>query len=300
MALGSGLTNLGTQATPFGQQWNPNDAWSTAAYNTALGNQYGAQAATAANRVNQTTPYGSLKYEQTGTDSQGNPIWSATQTLNPQLQSAVDASLGGLSIYNQGFQGQAFNPSSLQNPQANLPSYGINPGQTYSDAIMQRLQPALDRQNQQLDVQLMNKGIMPGSEAYNTAKTLASQQQNDARTSAIVGGMNTGLAANQQQYGQNIGTNAQNMSAQQQQYNQQLSNYQLPLSVASGVKGLTSLGLVNPYTQAAVAGPDYLGAAGLSNQNAISNQNMQNAANSNLQSGLFNLGSTALLAYGLS
>jgi hypothetical protein len=279
---------------PFGSPYNPQDPWAQAAYAGSMGNLYGAQTATAANRVNQNTPYGSLNYQQTGTDAQGNPIWAANQTLNPQLQSAVDSSLGGLSSYNQGFQGQAFNPNSLQNPQANLPSYGINPGQTYSDAIMQRLQPSLDRQTQASDAQLANQGIMPGSEAYKTAKTLLGQTQNDALTSAIVGGMQTGLAANQQQYGQNLGTNTQNMAAQQQQYGQQYQNYGLPLSVATGIKGLTQQNYVNPYSQAAVAGPDYLGAAGLSNQNALGNQNAATANRAGMTSGLFNLGAAAL------
>jgi hypothetical protein len=64
------------------------------------------------------------------------------------------------------------------------------------------LQPSLQRQSAQSDVQLANQGIMPGSEAYNTAKTLLAQNQNDARTSAVTGGMNVGLQANNQAYNQ--------------------------------------------------------------------------------------------------
>ena len=303
MATTSGLNNLGSSyngsQSPFGSPYNTQDPWANASYQTALGNQAGASYATSANRVNQNTPYGSLNYTQS-TDANGNPTWTANQTLNPQLQSAVDSSLGGLSTYNQGFQGQAFNPNSLQNPQSNLPSYGIDPGQNYTDAIMQRLQPSLDRQTQSSDVQLANQGIMPGSAAYNTAKTLLAQNQNDALTSAVVGGMNTGLAANNQQYNQNLGANTQNMAAQNQSYTQQLSNYQQPLSVATGIKNLATPNYVNPYQQATVAGPDYLGASGLSNQNALGVQNANTANRSNLTNGLFNLGGTGLMAYGLS
>ena len=292
--MGANFNAGQSSSQPFGTPYNSQDPWAQAAYAGSMGNLAGAQTATAANRVNQTTPYGSLKYEQTGTDSQGNPIWSATQTLNPQLQSAVDASLSGLSAYNTPFQGKQLDPNSLMNPQANLPSYGINPGQTYSDAIMQRLQPSLDRQTQALDAQLANQGIMPGSKAYETAKTLAAQGQNDALTSAIVGGMGVGLQANQQQFGQNIGANQQNMQSNLQAYNQALSSYQIPLTTASGIKALTQQNYVNPYSQAAVAGPDYLGAAGLSNQNALGIQNAANANRANMQGGLFNLGAAAL------
>lgn len=279
---------------PFGSPYNANDPMSQAAYASSMGNYYGAKTATAANRVNQETPYGSLKYEQTGTDSLGNPTYTAKQTLNPQLQSAVDTSLGGLSAYNTPFQGKVLDPNSLMNPQSNLPSYGINPNQSYSDAIMQRLQPSLDRQSSALNARLANQGIKLGTKAYNTAQTLQGQNQNDALTSAIVGGMDVGLRANQQQFGQNIGTNAQDMQSNLQAYNQNLSSYQMPLTTASGIKALTSQNYVNPYSQAAVAGPDYLGAAGLSNQNAIGIQNANNANRANMQSGLFNLGSALL------
>jgi hypothetical protein len=292
--MGANFNNQQSNSQPFGSPYNSQDPWAQAAYAGSMGNLYGAQTATAANRVNQETPYGSLNYEQTGTDSRGNPTYTAKQTLNPQLQNAVNSSLGGLSAYNTPFQGKVLDPNSLMNPQANLPSYGINPGQTYSDAIMQRLQPSLQRQTQALDAQLANQGVMPGSKAYETAKTLAAQGQNDALTSAIVGGMQTGLAANQQQYGQNLGTNQQNMQSNLQAYNQNLSSYQMPLTIASGIKGLTQQNYVNPYSQAAVAGPDYLGAAGLSNQNALGIQNAATANRAGMTGGLFNLGSAAL------
>ena len=41
---------------------------------TAANNLKMAQLATAANRVNQITPYGNLKYTQEGTDPYGNPM----------------------------------------------------------------------------------------------------------------------------------------------------------------------------------------------------------------------------------
>jgi hypothetical protein len=163
--------------------------------------------------------------------------------------------LASMGYYGSRLNAQQLDPNSLKalpqydvNTQINrgaLPSYGINPGQSYSDAIMQRLQPSLARQSASSDVQLANQGIMPGSEAYNTAKTLLSQNQNDALTSAIVGGMNVGLQANQQAYGQEAGQiglnlqgqgqnfnqgiagNQQYMGANQQAYQQQLANQQL-------------------------------------------------------------------------
>jgi hypothetical protein len=238
--------------TPFGQpqtsQFTSTNPFVQAAQANAQGNIAGALQATAANRINQQTPYGSLQYQQTGTDAQGNPIWSANQQLSPELQQLTQSSLAG-----------------LQASQAN-PMYGINPGDTYSNAIMQRLQPQQSQAREALDAQLANQGIMPGSEAYNRAKTLLGQTQNDALTSAIVGGMQTGLQA------------------------QGLQN-----TTAANIRNLATPGYVNPYNQAAVAGPDYLSAYTSQNATDIARQNAEAAQRSSLLSGLAGLGSSAIL-----
>ena len=237
-----------TTPNQFASSANP---YIQAAQQTSLGNLAGAQTATAANRVNQQTPYGSLQYTQTGTDAQGNPIWSANQTLSPQLQALTQQSLSGLQ-------------QSLTNP-----AYGINPGQTYSEAIMQRLQPQQQQAQGRLSAQLANQGIMPGSEAYNRAMTLQGQTQNDQLTSAIVGGMQTGLQAN----------TAQNQTA-------------------ANIKSLASPGYINPYTQAATTGPDYTGAYATSSAADIAARNAQLAQQNNITSGLFNLGTAGILGSG--
>jgi hypothetical protein len=305
----------------------------------------------AANRLNQSNAYGSLNYNQTGTDQYGNPTFTQSQTLNPQLQSAIDSNLSQLgqafnapqfqgqdmasmNYYGSKLNAQQFNPATQLKPlaqydvntrinQGALPSYGIDPGQTYSDAIMQRLQPSLQRQTQALDAQLANQGVMPGSKAYETAKLLQGQSQNDALTSAIVGGMNTGLAANQQAYGQQagqIGLNlqgqAQNfgqglqgnqqamdannlayqqqlanqslgMQAQGQGFNQALSQSMLPYQQAGILKGLAS----PSFASYATVGPtNYSGAMQNSYQGNLANANAENKWNENMQTGLFNLG----------
>jgi len=238
--------------TPFGQaqtgQFTSTNPFVQAAQANAQGNIAGALQATAANRINQQTPYGSLQYQQTGTDAQGNPIWSANQQLSPELQNLTQSSLAG-----------------LQASQAN-PMYGINPGDTYSNAIMQRLAPQQSQAREALDAQLANQGIMPGSEAYNRAKTLLGQTQNDALTSAIVGGMQTGLQA------------------------QGLQN-----TTAANIRNLATPGYVTPYNQAVVAGPDYLSAYTSQNATDIARQNAEAAQRSSLLGGLAGLGSSAIL-----
>ena len=244
------------------------DPYIQAAQQTTLGNLASAQQAVAANRVNQVTPYSNLQYEQTGTDANGNPIWTARQTVAPQLQPA----LSGLQSRVAQTAGQAFNPQT--------PSVGINPGETYSDAIMRRLQPQIERQNTALDAQLANQGIMPGSEAYNRAKTLQAQRQNDLLTAAQVGGINVGLQANQQGF------------------NQALQQYNLPLTQLGAFQQATQPGYINAPAQATVAGPDYLGAYTTGQAAQIAARNAEAARKANLQSGLFGLGGTALLSSG--
>jgi hypothetical protein len=241
--------------------------YASLANQTAANNLKAAQVATAANRVNQYTPYGNLNYTQTGTDSQGNPMWSATQTPSDALAPAVNNSLNQVTNqYSNGFNG------------GNLPSYGINPNQTYSDAIMQRLQPQQQMQQKQFDAQMANQGIPVGSEAYNNANRQFQQTLNDQRTSAIVGGMQTGLQANQQQYNQN------------------LANYQLPLNVANQIKGLSTPNYINPASQQTTAGADAL-SAGIGGYNAAMGQyNAGQARNQNMTSGLFGLAGAGLMS----
>ncbi len=231
-------------ANPYANSTNP---YITAAQQSSQGNVNAAQTATAANRVNQNTPYGSLSYQQNGVDANGNPIWSANQTLSPALQGLTDTSLAGLQ-------------SSLQNPM-----YGINPGQTYSDAIMSRLQPQMAQASESNNADLANQGIPVGSKAYDNAMRTFNQGQNDLQTSAIINGMNTGLQA------------------------QGLQN-----QTAANIKSLGNPNYVNPYQQAAVAAPDYLGAYSTANAANIAQANAQMAQSAGLTSGLFGLGSSLL------
>jgi hypothetical protein len=118
----------------------PPPDYAGAARATAEGNLEAAQAATAANRVNQITPYGNLNYAETGTDSRGNPIWTATTTLSDTGQQLLNnqnaASLGlGSAITSQlgqvqNVMGRGFNPNTPaiqyggQGPQLNQVGQG--------------------------------------------------------------------------------------------------------------------------------------------------------------------------------
>jgi len=250
-----------------------------AAQATAQGNLDAARAAAAANRVNQVTPYGNLNYALYGSDPFGNPTWTATTALNDVgtqlLNNQNQASLGLGSTINsqlgqvQKTMGQGFNP--------NLPQVGINAGQTYQDAAMQRLAPQLSQQRELLANQLSNSGIPVGSEAYNRAQMNQAQKENDLLAANTTQGFNTGLAANQQAY------------------NQALTNYNLPLNSLSALRTgaqVQNPSFINAPQQATTAGADLLGSATATGNNNLSGYNAAQAEQSNFNSGLMGLGGT--------
>jgi len=263
----------------------PAPDYQAAAQATATGNLDAARAATAANRVNQVTPYGNLDYVQSGTDQYGNPTWTATTSLSPTGQALLNTqnqtSLGlGSSINNQlanvnQTMGQGFNP--------NLPQVGINAGENYQDAYMRRLAPQIQQSREQLDNQLANSGIPVGSEAYMRAKQAQGQKENDLLAAATTQGFGTGLSANQQAY------------------NQALTNYNLPLNTLSALRTgaqVQNPTFVNAPQQATTSGADILGASQMGYNAQMGGFNAANAAQQNLNSGLFSLAGAGLMKYG--
>ena len=330
--------------TPFGQpqtsQYSSTNPFVQAAQANAQANLAGALQATSANRVNQQTPYGSLQYQQTGTDAQGNPIWSANQTVAQPYQNAINSLSGQIQ---QNFA-QPFDTSQYQNQmvgstpqfqgvgqapnlQTSVQGTGMQGWDQATNLLMSRLNPQIKQQNEASDAQLANQGIMPGSEAYNRAKTQIAQQQNDLLNQAQLAGsqiqnqmFNQNLAAGtfgntalgnqntmnlgntafnnalgQQGFANQLSGTAANNAARQANFGQGLTQYQLPTASLGSLRAATTPGYVNPYNQAAVAGPDYLSAYTSQNATDIARQNAEAAQRSSLLSTLGGLGSSAIL-----
>lgn len=248
-----GLFDLGSQQNT--SAIDPNSPYVQAAQANAYGNLKGAQTATAANRINQNTQYGNLNYTQSGTDQYGNPTYSANQTLAPQFQGT--------------FNNLAQN---AQNASGTPLDTGMASWDKASGLINERLQPQIQRENEASDAQLANQGIMPGSQAYTTAKTLLGQQHNDLSNQAQLAGL----------------------SAQNQFFNQGVTASNLPYQQLNAFKSATTPNYVSPYQQQGVAGPDYLSAYGLQNQNNISLQKMDVNQRNEMLNGLGGLGSSLI------
>ena len=228
-----------------------------------------------------------------------------------------------------GFNGSQYNPMSafLNAPQlsnsintsgvAQLP---VNAGTTAQQAIMSRLQPSLDRQRTSTETQLINQGLRPGDEAYNNAINVLGQQENDARTQAVLQGLGLDFQANQQGFNQALqqgafgnqaalsgfGAGLQNLgqynAAQGQGFGQGLAGQQLS-NQALGQNQQAALAA--QQAQNAAQSQEF-GQTQQGYQNQLAYQQAQNAAqqqafNQALQSGQFgNTANQQALAQGLT
>ena len=254
-----------------------------AAQETAAGNLDAARAATAANRVNQVTPYGNLDYSISGQDPYGNPTWTATtslsdvgqQLLNNQnaaslgLGGTINAALGRV----QSTMGQEFNP--------NLPSTGFDPGQSYQDAYMQRLAPQLEQNREATQARLANQGIAPGTQAYENAMRQQAQRENDLLLGATTQGFGVGSQANQQAF------------------NQEMTKYNMPLNTLSALRSGSQVqnpSFVNSAQQATTGGADILGAAQMGYNAQMGDFNAKQAAQQSFNQGLMGLAGAGIMA----
>lgn len=138
------------------------------------------------NATNQVTPYGNLSYSQNGSWSDGTPRFTATQTLSPeqqqlyQQQTQLGSKLNDLAIgQTDRLSGVLSSPIDLSNEatESRLMELG-----------RARLDPIIDQRKKSTEAELLNKGIRPGTEAYNRATTAVDQQTNDAYNQLLLSG----------------------------------------------------------------------------------------------------------------
>lgn len=83
---------------------------------------------------------------------------------------------------------------------SNIAQGPINAGTTAQQAILSRLSPQLQGERQALQTQLINQGLRPGGEAYNSAISAQMQKENDLLLQAAAQGISLDQAARQQQF----------------------------------------------------------------------------------------------------
>ena len=217
---------------------------------------------TLANRVNQTNPYGTVKYGQNADGS-----WNQVSQLSPQQQQIFNQQQGAV----QNAYGNA--NGVLSNPTLNLaalPKAPIDAGQTAQDAIMARLQPTIERNRSQLQTQLQNQGFNPQDEGYHNAMTDENQRENDLYTQAALQGIGAGNQARQ-------------LGLQEQQ-----AAINTPINAINALKGGQQTGLPSSgIAQQALTQPaDYLNAAQNGYQAAMQKYNAGIQQNQNMWNGI--------------
>ncbi len=249
---------------------NPSDVASTQqGYNTTSGQQ-----SQQGSMVSQSNPYGNLNYAQTGTSSNGTPLYTATTTLSPQQQQLLSSLTGTQTA--AGNQGQqlitganygAVSPSTaIGNATSGLTGAAVQQEQQY-------LQPFFQPQIAQLDTQLRNQDFDPSTPAYQQAMNNLLQSQ---------GQTESGFVAN----------------IEPQMFQQALQTYNEPAQLGTS---LAQFGAPTNPNQSFVSTPqlniqpaDYTGAVASSNQANMAAFQAQLQQNNAMMSGLFGIPTAVL------
>lgn len=262
-------------SNPFNTPDQPNAQKVAAAQGAA--NKETAIAQANLNNYDQITPQGSLKYTVTGTNADGTPKYTATQTYSPEQQaiynqnSANSLQAGQIAGNQLGRVNDVLStPFQLgQTPQqaginlnnnlglntnlalnqnlGNRTDLGLNTqlgnrtdlnysgapsldDNAVSDRIYQlgsqRLDPRFSQQQQTLESDLANRGIVPGTEAYDRAMTRFGQERNDAYNQLALQGQNQAFQEQATRRGMSTSeaNNMFNAYNQNNQANQQFAN----------------------------------------------------------------------------
>ena len=275
-----------------------------AAVEQGAANLEAARATAKLSNPNTYTPYGTQLISYEG------DIPTIRQTLTPTAQKTLEAQQGvELSLANLGAKGANTASGVLDKPfsfggpdvQTSLDLSGIakmpvNAGMTGQEAIMSRLNPSLARQRVSTETNLINQGLRPGSEAYDNAIRLLGEQETDARTQAVLQGLNLDIGANQQGFGQQLEAGKFGNTAQQQMLAQAIQGRQMPLNEITAL--MSGSQIQNPqfgaYSGSTVqAAPLFAGAQAQGQFDA--NKYNQEVSQANAQTaGLYSLGGAAL------
>jgi hypothetical protein len=196
------------------------------------------ESAQAGSQVNQITPTGSLTYYQTGVGPNGVPTYSAVQQLTPQQQMLLNEQQGGMGIAGGAGMNMLANSFGQYSTPQNLSDMAGGETQKLLGEETSYLDPYFKNQSTQLDTQLRNQGIMPGTPAYQQQQMEMQQNQNQAVTGFLA-------------------------QAEPQAFNQASQQYELPLQIASQLMGMNIPGNVGaPQTGQGpgYGAPDVIGA----------------------------------------
>lgn len=221
------------------------------------------------NMVDQTNPYGSQKYTQTGTWADGTPRFSMETTLSPEEQRNQSQQWEFDNLTNQLGINQTKKLTGLLDTPFKIDNAATEG--RLMELGRKRLDPILQERNAALESKLYNQGVMPGTEAYDRAMRADTQGQNDAYNQLLLGGR------------------AQAATELTAERNQPINE----------ITALMSGGQVNQPNfgqtpQAGVANTDIAGITQQGYENALIPWKQKNAQQQAMMGGLFSLGGAAL------
>lgn len=220
------------------------------------------------NATNQKTPQGTLTYNQIGKWDDGTPRYEAVQSFSPTEQGIYDT--GAKTRQNLADIGST--QSAKIGALLNTP-YSLNDATAQKISGIQKsfLDPQWQQQQDRLETQLINKGLRPGTAAYNDEMKNFSTNRQRAYDQSYLDAYNTAEKSALTERNQPINEITALMSGSQ----------------------VSQPGYTNT-PQPGVAPTDYLGAV----QQSLNQQNLGYQAqlnnNMGLTNGLFGLGKTAL------
>jgi hypothetical protein len=143
----------------------------------AAQNQATAVTQTGLNSTNQETPAGNLTYSQIGTWPDGTPRFQATTSLSPGEQSIYD-----INTETRGNVGRIGRDQSARVGDILGTPFDPDPAANNEIARIYKgfLDPEWDARSQSTETELLNRGIRPGSEAYDRAREGFSDERSRA------------------------------------------------------------------------------------------------------------------------
>lgn len=240
------------------------------------------QQSQAASMINQNTPIGTMDYTQSGVDAYGNPRYTLNAKFSPEEQALFQNTLGTQQV--AGLQAN----NLLKSATPMYADAGTMMRNLFSGADSltgQRMQAAMDFQQpyysqdqERLDTNLRNQGIMPGTPAYK-------RQMEDLRNN---------------QYSNDRMLISQMMP---QSISEATQVYGMPLQYETALAQQGAPAMLNQMNtpQFTAAPPNYtqayqtdISGQGQNYQNQIAGYNAQVQANSAMMGGIFGLGGSAL------
>ena len=167
----------------------PPNPWQTAAAQTSMNTQT-AQNQNYLNNTNQVTPYGSINYSY-APGANGLRQATATTTLTPQMQALVNSNIGNAQG-NSNLEGTLLgNASSILGKPLDL---GWNATEANLDALNKNtLDPQWQTATEQNQQALYDKGLTPGSQAYDAAMRDFNNSKSQAYNNMYLQGHNTAV-----------------------------------------------------------------------------------------------------------